>query len=217
VLGAEALARFGTEPQRSPAQWFIEAAEVGLGVQLELAALRRAAMGLSLLPPGSFLSVNASADTIRSPALLDALDGLPASRLVIELTEHERVEDYEQLITPVAELRARGVRLAVDDAGAGFASLQHILRLRPDVIKLDRTFIEGVEDDPVKRALTTALVTFAADIGASLVAEGIATAGELDALRSLGVRQAQGRFLAEPSRLPFDPDSFAHIKPSGRS
>jgi EAL domain-containing protein (putative c-di-GMP-specific phosphodiesterase class I) len=216
VLGAEALARFGTEPQRSPAQWFIEAAEVGLGVQLELAALRRAAMGLSLLPPGSFLSVNASADTIRSPALLDALDGLPASRLVIELTEHERVEDYEQLITPVAELRARGVRLAVDDAGAGFASLQHILRLRPDVIKLDRTFIEGVEDDPVKRALTTALVTFAADIGASLVAEGIATAGELDALRSLGVRQAQGRFLAEPSRLPFDPDSFAHIKPSGR-
>ncbi|HEY6533871.1 MAG TPA: EAL domain-containing protein [Acidimicrobiales bacterium] len=216
VLGAEALARFGTEPQRSPVQWFIEAAEVGLGVQLELAALRRAAEGLPLLPPGSFLSVNASADTIRSPALLDALNGLPASRLVIELTEHERVEDFEQLIAPVTQLRARGVRLAVDDAGAGFASLQHILRLRPDVIKLDRTFIEGVEDDPVKRALTTALVTFAADIGASLVAEGIATVGELDSLRSLGVRQAQGRFLAEPSRLPFDPDGFAHIGTVGR-
>ena len=105
--------------------------------------------------------------------------------------------------------------MAVDDAGAGFASLQHILRLRPDVIKLDRTFIEGVEDDPVKRALTTALVTFAVDIGASLVAEGIATAGELSGLRSRGVRQAQGRFLSEPSRLPFDPDGFAHIGGSG--
>lgn len=211
VQGAEALARFGTEPQRSPAQWFIEAAEVGLGVQLELAALRRAAAGLSLLPSGSFLSVNASADTIRSPALLDALEGLPASRLVIELTEHERVEDYEQLVGPVAHLRERGVRIAVDDAGAGFASLRHILRLRPDVIKLDRIFIEGVEEDPVKRALTTALVTFASDIDATLIAEGIATAGELDRLRALGVRQAQGRFLAEPTRLPFDPDAFGHI------
>ena len=140
VLGAEALSRFGTEPQRSPAQWFIEAAEVGLGIQLELAALRRAAEGLSLLPPGAFLSVNASAETIRSPALLNALEGLPGSRMVIELTEHEHVEDYEQLVAPVTALRERGVRLAVDDAGAGFASLQHILRLearphqaRPDL------------------------------------------------------------------------------------
>jgi EAL domain-containing protein (putative c-di-GMP-specific phosphodiesterase class I) len=126
VLGAEALSRFGTEPQRSPAQWFIEAAEVGLGIQLELAALRRAAEGLSMLPPNAFLSVNASSETIRSPALLNALEGLPGSRLVIELTEHERMEDYETLVAPVAKLRERGIRLAVDDAGAGFASLQHI-------------------------------------------------------------------------------------------
>jgi len=211
VLGAEALSRFGTEPQRSPAQWFIEAAEVGLGIQLELAALRRAAEGLALLPPGAFLSVNASAETIRSPALFNALDGLPGSRMVIELTEHEHVEDYEQLVAPVTALRERGVRLAVDDAGAGFASLQHILRLKPDLIKLDRTFIEGLADDPVRRALTTALITFARDIDATLVAEGIATGAELDALRNLGVRHGQGLFLGAPNSLPFDPDQFAHL------
>jgi EAL domain-containing protein (putative c-di-GMP-specific phosphodiesterase class I) len=211
VLGGEALARFGTEPQRSPAQWFMEAAEVGLGIQLELAALRRAAEGLPLLPPNAFLSVNASAETIRSPAMLSALDGLPTSRLVIELTEHERVEDYDALVAPVARLRSRGVRLAVDDAGAGFASLQHILRLSPDIIKLDRIFIEDLADDPVKRALTTALVSFAGDIGATLVAEGIATAAELEALRSIGVRHGQGRFLGDAAPLPFDPDGLAHL------
>jgi len=211
VLGAEALARFGTEPQRSPAQWFMEAAEVGLSIQLELAALRRAAEGLPLLPPGAFLSVNASAETIRSPALLSALDGLPTSRLVIELTEHQRVEDYDQLLAPVARLRARGVRLAVDDAGAGFASLQHILRLSPDIIKLDRIFIEELSEDPVRRALTTALVSFAGDIGATLVAEGIATASELAALQELGVRHGQGTFLGEPGPVPFDPDRLAHL------
>jgi EAL domain-containing protein (putative c-di-GMP-specific phosphodiesterase class I) len=215
VLGAEALSRFGTEPQRSPAQWFIEAAEVGLGIQLELAAVRRAAEGLSLLPPDAFLSVNASAETVRSPALMSALEGLPTSRVVIELTEHERIEDYSQLVDPIARLRERGVRLAVDDAGAGFASLQHILQLKPDIIKLDRIFIEGLADDPVRRALTTALVTFAHDIGATLVAEGIATAAELEALRAIGVRHGQGRFLGEPASLPFDHARFGHLGTGG--
>jgi EAL domain-containing protein (putative c-di-GMP-specific phosphodiesterase class I) len=211
VLGAEALARFGTEPQRSPAQWFIEAAEVGLAIQLELAAIRRAAEGLALLPPTAFLSVNASADTIRSPALLDLIDDLPGPRVIIELTEHEPVADYRELVPSVNRLRERGVRLAVDDAGAGFTSLQQILQLAPDLIKLDRGFIEGLADDPVRRALTTALLTFATDIGATLVAEGVATAEELHALRTLGVRHGQGRFLGEPTALPFDPEQLAHL------
>jgi len=211
VIGAEALSRFGTEPQRSPAQWFMEAAEVGLGIQLELAAVRRAADGLASLPPDAFLSMNASAETIRSPALLTALEGLPGSRIVIELTEHERVEDYDALIAPVQRLRDRGIRIAVDDAGAGFASLQHILRLTPDIIKLDRTFIDGVADDPVRRALTTALVTFSEEIGAILIAEGIATALELDILRRIGVRHGQGVFLSEPASLPFETARLAHF------
>jgi EAL domain-containing protein (putative c-di-GMP-specific phosphodiesterase class I) len=211
VLGAEALARFGTEPQRSPAQWFMEAADAGLAIQLELAAIRRAAEGLALLPPTAFLSVNASADTVRSPALIDLIDQLPASRVIVELTEHEPVPDHRELVPAVNRLRERGVRLAVDDAGAGFTSLQQILQLAPDLIKLDRGFIEGLADDPVRRALTTALLTFADDIGATLVAEGVATAEELEALRSLGVRHGQGRFLGEPMALPFDPERLAHL------
>src|SRR5690606_8881993 len=130
---------------------------------------------------------------------------------VIELTENERIEDYDSLIAPIQRLRDRGVRLAVDDAGAGFASLQHILELNPDMIKLDRAFIEGLADAPVRRALTTALVTFAHEIGATLVAEGIATATELEALRRLGVRHGQGVFLGEPASLPFDIERFAHL------
>lgn len=211
VLGAEALARFGTEPQRSPAQWFTEAAEVGLGIQLELAAIRRAAEGFALLPPNAYLAANASSETLRSPALLDLVSGLPARRLVLELTEHERSVDHATLVEPVERLRRLGVRLAVDDAGAGFASLQQILVLNPDIIKLDRSFIEGVADDPVRRALTTALLSFTEQIGAVLVAEGIATRPELLALRELGLRHGQGRFLGEPQPLPFDPDRLAHL------
>ncbi len=202
LIGVEALSRFGTESQRSPLEWFVEAAEVGLGIQLELAALRKAVEGLPLLPDGVFLSVNASAETIRSAGLHRALAELPASRIVIELTEHERIEDYQALVEPVARLREMGVRLAVDDAGAGFASLQHILRLQPDIIKLDRTFIEGLAEDPIRRALTTALVSFATDIDAVLVAEGIATDAEREWVRAVGVRHGQGQVISEPTSLP---------------
>jgi EAL domain-containing protein (putative c-di-GMP-specific phosphodiesterase class I) len=211
VVGAEALARFGTEPQRGPAQWFAEAAEVGLGIQLELAAVRKAAEAFPMLPNGAYLAVNASSETVRSPALHDLLAGLPAHRIVLELTEAEPTVDHRSLVAPVERLRQQGVRLAVDDAGAGFASLQQILLVNPDVIKLDRTFIEGVAVDPVRRALTTALVSFTDQIGAVLVAEGIAARDELLALRELGLRHGQGHFLGDPQPLPFDPDRLAHL------
>lgn len=211
VVGAEALARFGTEPQRSPAQWFIEAAEIGLGIHLELAAIRKGAESLPLLPPGTFLSLNASAQTIASPALRETLRSLPADRLVIELTEHEPGVDPRSLLEPVSELRALGARFAIDDAGAGATSLQQILELAPEVIKLDRTFLDGLADDPVRRSLTAALVTFAADTGGTLVAEGLATAADLEAVRSIGIPHGQGLFLGEPMTLPFHPDRLGHI------
>lgn len=211
VVGAEALARFGTEPQRSPAQWFAEAAEVGLGIQLELAAIGKAAAAFPMLPNHAYLAVNASSETVRSPALHDLLVGLPSHRIVLELTESEPAVDHRSLVAPVERLRQLGVRLAVDDAGAGFASLQQILVVNPHIIKLDRTFIEGVADDPVRRALTTALVSFTDQIGAVLVAEGIAARDELLALRELGLRHGQGNFLGDPQPLPFDPDRLAHL------
>ena len=111
----------------------------------------------------------------------------------------------------MADVTATGVHLAVAGAATEFASLQQILVLNPDIIKLDRSFIEGVADDPVRRALTTALLSFTEQIGAVLVAEGIATRPELLALRELGLRHGQGRFLGEPQPLPFDPDRLAHL------
>ncbi len=150
VVGAEALTRFEMTPIRSPDVWFAEAREVGLGVELEMAALRSSLSQLSRLPSGLYLSLNASPDTMMSPEFRDALADAPAERVVLELTEHESVDDYELLETTVNRLRSDGVRLAVDDAGAGFSSFRHILKLRPDIIKLDVALTRGIDGDPAR-------------------------------------------------------------------
>lgn len=202
VIGAEALARFECEPRRSPDAWFAEAAEVGLGPDLEVAAVREALAQAGALPPGTYLSLNVSPATVFAGALDDVLAGAPCERLVVELTEHHEVTDYERLNGALGPLRAAGVRLAVDDTGAGFASLRHILRLGPEVIKLDRTLTQGIDADVVRRSLGLALVGFAREAGALLAAEGVETPGELAVLRDLGVQAAQGYHLAPPGPLP---------------
>jgi EAL domain-containing protein (putative c-di-GMP-specific phosphodiesterase class I) len=202
VIGMEALARFAAEPRRSPDRWFAEAAEVGLGIELEVTAVRTALAELDNLPSGAYLSVNASPATATSGLLRDALSEVPGERVVLEVTEHAHVEDYEALGWALDVLRAQGIRLAVDDAGAGYAGLQHILRLAPDIIKLDISLTRGIDSDPGKRALASSLVTFAAEIGAVIAAEGVETGDELDTLRELGIANAQGYHLARPGPLP---------------
>jgi EAL domain-containing protein (putative c-di-GMP-specific phosphodiesterase class I) len=123
----------------------------------------------------------------------------------VEITEQAQVEDYDELNVALGHLREVGVRIAVDDAGAGYASLRHILRLEPDVIKLDKSLVRNVHRDRPRRALATALISFAAEIGATIVAEGIESAEELDALRDLGVTFGQGYHLARPHRPPVAP------------
>ena len=204
VVGVEALARFEGGLRRTPDLWFAEAAAVGLGVELELAAVRAALSELPALPPDAYLSVNMSAETVLAAATSDLFTGPHCGRLVIELTEHAQVADYDALLTRLAALRGTGIRLAVDDTGAGFASLRHILRLRPDLIKLDLDLTRGIDQDPARRALARALLTFAAEIGAGVVAEGVETAGELLVLRDLGVEAAQGYFLGRPQRPPMN-------------
>lgn len=201
VLGFEALARFGMEPQRRPDEWFTDAADVGLGYALELSAVSRALQELPRLPPGGFLSVNVSNETLMHPNLLSMACPDVAPRLVLELTEHLPVEDYGPLREALTLLRERGVRLAVDDTGAGFASLRHLVALSPEIIKLDITLVRGVDEDAARRALVTAMVAFAADTGAHLLAEGVESAAELATLESLGVRWAQGYFFGEPRPL----------------
>jgi EAL domain-containing protein (putative c-di-GMP-specific phosphodiesterase class I)/DNA-binding NarL/FixJ family response regulator len=202
ISSLEALARFAIEPQRSPAVWFAEASEVGLRLELELAALRAALSHLGSLPSDIRLSVNLSPETVTSAPCRELLAVVPGERLIIEVTEDAPVEDYDAVNQALRELRTRGGQLAIDDAGAGFASLRHILRLDPDIIKLDLTLTRGIDADRRRRALASALISFASEIGATIVAEGIETQTELDALRELGVAYGQGYYLARPGPLP---------------
>ena len=203
AVGSEALARFAQQPIRPPDVWFAEAASVGLGIELELTALDLALEQLHRLPSGLYLSLNASAETIMTEQFRSILADVPAERIVLELTEHSPVDDYLQFERSIQDLRSRGVRLAVDDAGAGFSSFRHILDLRPDVIKLDIGLTRGIDRDPARQALGRALLAFGLETyNTTIVAEGIETEGELATLRSLGCPTGQGFFLGRPSRLP---------------
>jgi EAL domain-containing protein (putative c-di-GMP-specific phosphodiesterase class I) len=210
VIGAEALTRFpGTH--RPPHAWFDDAQRIGLGAQLQLAVVERAVALVGLLPAGAFLSFNVGPDVLASPELLDLLDLVDPERIIIELTEHVRIDDYDRLLDSLSRVRGRGARLAVDDTGAGFSSLGHILQLRPELIKLDCQFTQGIDTDPARRSLAHALVSFARDIGAEVVSEGVETAAELDTVRELGVPYGQGYFLSRPTRPQLIPDSYAHV------
>ena len=200
----EALARFGGKPPTSPEVWFHEAGEIGLRVDLELTTARAALAQLDRIQPPIYLAVNLSPDTAVSPMFLRLLAETPVDRVVFEISEHARVHDYDALNRSLAEIRALGGRLAIDDAGAGFASLHHILRLSPDIIKLDISLTRGVDGDRARHALASALTSFAAEIGATIVAEGIETREELEALRTLGVTHGQGYYLGRPGPLPVE-------------
>lgn len=202
VVGLEALSRFAGEPLRSPDLWFEEATSVGLGPDLEMKAVRRAVSQLSRIPEDAFLAVNVSPELVLSHKLDELADDTICPRLVLELTEHIAVDDYGPVHDRMAALRERGARVAVDDTGAGFSSLRHILLLQPEIIKLDRSLTHGVDQDPARRALAASLVSFTNDIGASLIAEGVETAGELETLERLGAPWVQGFHIAMPEPLP---------------
>ena len=200
IVSLEALARFWTEPMRSPSVWFAEATEVGLGVELELAAIRSALQRLDDFPPGVAIALNVSPTTALDARFCELLFAV-ADRVVIEITEHAQVDDYDALQTALAPLRERGVQLAIDDVGAGFANLRHILRLAPDLVKLDLSLTQEISRDPAREALASSLVGFAEGVGASIVAEGISSDEDLALLRALGVDYGQGFHLARPSAL----------------
>lgn len=198
-VGHEALARFVSDQSLPPNVWFERAEEVGLRSELEVASIRTALESQERLP--GYLSLNVSPETIVDEAFGELVLSARAHRIVMEVTEHAPVHDYEGLAESLRGFRQRGGRLAVDDAGAGFASLRHILRLNPDVIKLDLELTRGVDHDHSRRALASALISFAGEIDATVVAEGIESEREVDALRALGVPFGQGYFLGKPGPL----------------
>ncbi|SFO89552.1 EAL domain, c-di-GMP-specific phosphodiesterase class I (or its enzymatically inactive variant) [Geodermatophilus dictyosporus] len=202
VVAHEALSRFPGREQ-GPATLFSDAAAVGLGVELEILAVRTALETAARLPRDLPLAVNLSPQALLAPEVGELLlRGAAGTALTVEVTEHSPIEDYPAVLAALEPLRRAGVLLGVDDAGAGYASLRHILRLRPDTIKLDIALVSRVDTDPARQAMTAALVAFAGETGAALVAEGVETPGERDALLARGVRLGQGHLFGRPAVPP---------------
>ncbi|SET74431.1 sensor domain-containing phosphodiesterase [Geodermatophilus poikilotrophus] len=206
-VGAEALSRFPAEWGLTPDVVFAEAHSVGMGHALELQALARAAEHLDRVD--GYIALNVSPATVLTPGFAELLGRLPLDRVVLELTEHDAVEDYDRLSAALAPFRKAGLRLAIDDVGAGFSSLRHIVVTAPDVIKLDRSIAAGVATDRVLATLVGSLTTFAHGSGARVVAEGVETAEDATALRSLGVDHGQGWHFGRPG----PPEALAPLVP----
>lgn len=195
-VGAEALSRFPLEWGLGPDIVFEQAHSIGVGGELELLAVERAAASLEHVT--GYLAVNLSPGMIVDPRGEALLRSLPLERIVLEVSEHDPVDDYPALCAAIEPLRARGMRLAIDDAGAGFSSLRHIVLMSPDIIKLDRSIVDGVSHDRVLTPLVRSLVQFAHESGATTVAEGVETCEDAQALVTLGVDLGQGWHFGRP-------------------
>jgi EAL domain-containing protein (putative c-di-GMP-specific phosphodiesterase class I) len=199
VVGYESLARFSGPPHATPDRWFAAAQAAGVGAELEAQALRSALAARPMLPPNCFLSANIGPAALLAEPVSEVFTAAGDLRgVVVEITEQTAVADYAALMGALAPVRAAGALLAVDDAGAGFASLRHIALLRPDFVKVDRELVAGIDLDESKAAAVEALGLFTSRLDAWLVAEGVETTGELDRLLSLRVPLAQGYGLGPP-------------------
>ena len=206
VVGAEALGRFQSDPVFSPDQWFSDAADVDLRSELETAAIQNALAGFATLLAetdlhlavniGPLLSIEGGKD-----GLLNIFDGFPLERLIVEITEHAIVKDYELLEQCLEPLRAGGAKIAADDVGAGFANMRHVMKLKPDIIKLDTTITDAIASDPVQRAIVSAIMEFSRHTGCAVLAEGIETEAQYDILRDAGVHMGQGYFVGRPGSI----------------
>lgn len=199
TAGYEALARFSGPPAARPDQWFAAAAAAGLGPELEAKALGEALRARPGLPAGTFLSVNVSPRYLGTSPVTRVLEApVDLAGVVIELTEHVPYGETSQLRTQLDRLRERGARIALDDTGSGYSGLQQIADLRPDVVKLDRAFVDGLDSNEVKAVFAEFLTGVASRLDAQLLAEGVERVPELDRLISMGVPLAQGWLLGRP-------------------
>jgi EAL domain-containing protein (putative c-di-GMP-specific phosphodiesterase class I) len=203
-LGVEGLARF-PNAFGPPDHLFAQADSIGLGLELERLAIRQAWHALERLSSQQFLAINVSPESLLELARrAQERSDLPLGQLVIEITEQTVVQCYENLRDVIDPLRAQGLRISVDDAGAGYASLHHIVELKPDFIKIDRSLVYGLADDHALRVAVSAFVRLAQDLGATVIAEGVEGPRDLAALSELGVDAAQGYLLGRPSTRPDD-------------
>jgi EAL domain-containing protein (putative c-di-GMP-specific phosphodiesterase class I) len=200
VAGYEALTRFDIGPPGGPDMWFAAAHEHGVAAELEATTLRAALAARPMLPPNTFMSVNVEPESLSSPGVMAIFaETASLSGLVVEVTEHRPLADPQRVQWMLERLRGRGALVAVDDAGSGYAGLQQILTLRPNILKLDRALVEGVDRDETKAALVEMFGIFANRVDAWLLVEGIETIGEARRCAALGVPLAQGYLFARPA------------------
>lgn len=202
VVGYEVLSRFAGPPNATPDRWFNAACAMGRGVELEVRVFEKALRLRTDLPPNTFLTLNVAPEALLDERLQRVLDGCSMQGTVFELTEHSAVADYDLLGEAIRHVKSLGGFVAVDDAGAGYSSLSHILQLRPDFIKLDRSLIEGVHRSEAKSALVEMFGAFASRIDAWILAEGIEEPEELVRVVQLGVPLVQGYLLGKPAPAP---------------
>ena len=207
-VGVECLARFPDAMMRGPDTWFEEAAEIGRGLELELLAVECALESLKQVPKDFYVSVNASPDTIMSGALHQVLERAGKKNLVVEVTEHQQVDDYAALKKALQPI-SKYARIAIDDVGSGYAGLRHLVDLGPDMLKLDMTLTRDIHQDLARCALVGAMVRFSEAIGSKLIAEGVEHAEEAEVLKKLGVEYAQGYYFGKP--MPVE-GAVKHLK-----
>ena len=194
TVGYEALTRF--DDGRRPDLVFEDAASVGLGVELETVCAVAAVRAATVLPPGAWLAVNFSPSAVIAGSVGTVVD-VADRPLVVEITEHVEVESYAAVRSAMRAYP--GVRVSVDDAGAGYASLRHILELQPDFVKLDIGLVHNIDTDPARQALAAGLRHYAEETGNTLIAEGVETPGERATLYRLGIPLAQGYLFGHPA------------------
>jgi diguanylate cyclase (GGDEF)-like protein len=196
IVEYEALSRFPLDAGRTTQEWFDLARRHGFAVELEAAAVR-AAIRVPDRPPGVSVSLNISPEVLLAGR--DRL-GLPddLSGLTFEITENALVTEGPELELALQDMRVRGARIAVDDAGAGYAGFAQLVRVRPDVVKLDRSLVRSVNTEATKAAVIKAFVGFANDTGALICAEGVETLAELNLVTELGAAMGQGYLLGRP-------------------
>ena len=198
IVGFEALARF---PVGSPPDWFAAAWGVGIGVELELEAIRAAVEGFREAPRHAFLALNTSLETLESSNLAQALAGISPSRIVLELSEDTVIDNYPRTKVYIDRLTRQGYRVAFDDVAAGRIDLWYLVRLRPAIVKMDISLIRDIDLEPSKRALVNGLKWLSDVLKSRVVAEGIERVEELELLTRIGAHYGQGYLLGRPGQL----------------
>jgi EAL domain-containing protein (putative c-di-GMP-specific phosphodiesterase class I) len=211
VLGVESLARFDLEPHRTPDRWFAEADDVGLGVELDMLAVRRATASVGLIPPGSFLSINVTPRTLCSPLLLDALSASGPHALMLEVAEVLALQRLSEMQAALPLIRAMGIRFAIDAIQWNPEDVSKLLSLDPDFVKIEVGLCQNIHLDPSREEDVRALVDRAGVAATVPIAVGLQARGEIETMLELGVSMGQGFFLALPGGLPL-PDTSGAVR-----